>query len=105
MKQLIILFVALTINGVAFSQSVKAKEVQLELKGDTLIVPYYPLYKFIKIGDRVYKINAPTLTEVQEAPMLRSSFLTWPYNMIPSGISGKTLIFADSTTISSLYNK
>jgi len=75
MKYLFTLFIVAAVSSHSFGQSTKAKEVQLELKGDTLIVPYYPLYKFIKLGDRVYKINPPTLTEEQEMPLFRGGMI------------------------------
>ena len=60
-------------NGPLTSYSVSSKEVQFELKGDTLIIPYYyPLYKYIQIGGRTYKIEAPTLTEQKPEPAWRT---------------------------------
>ncbi len=43
---------------------------------DTLIITNWQQYKFIKIGDKVYKINGPTITDNE--PVLRSGTLTQP---------------------------
>ena len=66
MKNLLIILALLPLA--CFAQTQPPKEVQVQLKGDTLVIPYYPLYKFIQIGERVYKIEAPTLIEAKPGP-------------------------------------
>lgn len=44
-----------------------ACNAQTEKKGDTLVIKDWQAYRFIKIGDKVYQINSPTITEVHPA--------------------------------------
>ncbi len=56
---------------------------------DTLIIVPNEKIKFIKIGERVYKINAPTLTEVIKEEI--EDPREWPFNIVPtdSNMPGK----------------
>jgi hypothetical protein len=65
---------------------------------DTLLIPVTNEIKFIKIGDRVYKIESPTLTEVPKPLVLYGSWLNERL------ILPKNNYYLNSDTIHGLFN-
>ena len=61
-------------------------KMNIPCKSDTLYINYSPIIKFIKIGDRVYKIESPTLTEVPKSLILSGGWLNdrMPLTLTPN---------------------
>lgn len=74
---------------------------QTEKKSDTLVISNWQQYKYIKIGDNIYQINSPTITEVKPNLLFPNLIQKWPSWLTPAGNNPwapctQTLFFADT---------